>query len=177
MDRPSGQLRSIVAANFGRVAFAAVCARRTVARRTHAVPTRARSGRDIGVIAVNAVVDVVVGIRPKVVIGIRPVNVVEQVVIGVWPEQWSNPADDETAAPPRPAGTEEPAVESRLPELRSQGHVGDGAVAEHPATRIARACRGTPERVGRCVGEPVARAADARPADMCRTPGETAASD
>src|SRR5262249_26969820 len=34
-------------------------------------------------------------------------------------------------------------VEARLPELRLQRDVGDGAVAEHPATVIARACRGT----------------------------------
>ncbi len=33
-------------------------------------------------------------------------------------------------------------MESRLPELRLQRHVGNGAVAEHPATRVARACRG-----------------------------------
>jgi hypothetical protein len=68
-------------------------------------------------------------------------------------------------------------VESRLPELRLQRDVGDGAVAEHPVTWVAHACRGTPERVGRRGGEPVARAADALPADTCRTSGETAASD
>ncbi len=51
-------------------------------------------------------------------------------------------------------------MEARLPELRLQGDVGDGAVAEHPATRIAHACSGTPERVGRRGGEPVARAAE-----------------
>jgi len=47
-------------------------------------------------------------------------------------------------------------VEARLPELRLQGDVGDGAVAEHPPTRIARACRGTSDRVSRRAGEPVA---------------------
>jgi len=38
-------------------------------------------------------------------------------------------------------------VEARLSELRLQRDVGDGAVPKHPATWIARACRGTPERV------------------------------
>ena len=86
-------------------------------------------------------------------------------------------------------------MEARLSELRLQRDVGDGAVAEHPATGIARACRGTPERVGRGAGEPMARAesgtlrttaserttcnarsSHARPADMRRA-GKTAASD
>jgi hypothetical protein len=87
------------------------------------------------------------------------------------------------------ARARERTVETRLPELRLQGDIG-------AATRIARACRGTPERVGRGAGEPVARAepgtlqtvtsewtscnarsANARPADMRRMPRETAASD
>jgi hypothetical protein len=55
-------------------------------------------------------------------------------------------------------------VESRLPELRLQRDVGDGAVAEYPATRVAHARRGTSERVGRG-GEPVARAAEPRRRD------------
>jgi hypothetical protein len=63
---------------------------------------------------------------------------------------------------PRPGRTRERAVESRLSEVRLQRDVGDGAVAEHLATRVARACRGTPERVGRRGGEPVARAAEPR---------------
>jgi len=85
-------------------------------------------------------------------------------------------------------------VEARLPELRLQRDVGDGAVAKHPATGIARACRGTPGRVGRGAGELMARAesgtlrtaserttcdagsSHARPAGMRRA-GETAASD
>ena len=56
-------------------------------------------------------------------------------------------------------------MESRPPELRLQSDVGDGAVAEHPVTRVTRACRGTPERVGRRGGEPVARAAEPRSRD------------
>src|SRR5262249_62436879 len=94
------------------------------------------------------------------------------------------------AAPPPPPGPgepENPAVEARLTEFRLQRDVGDGAVAEHSATRAAHACRrDTAERVGRRGGEPVTRAAEPRrrdastlrsPADTCRTPGETAASD
>src|SRR5205807_6487251 len=99
----------------------------------------------IGVRTVDAVVEVVVGIWPEIVIGIRPVNVIEQVVIGVGPEQRSEPAEDEAATPPRPGRPRECTVEARLPELRLQGDVGDGAVAEHTATRVARACRATPE--------------------------------
>src|SRR5262249_44319912 len=150
----------------------------------------------VGVRTVDAVVDIVVGIGPEVIIGIRPVNIIKQVVIGVRPEQRSEPAEDEAATPPRPGRTRERTVEARLPELRSQCHIGDGAVPEHPATRIPRACRGTSDRVSRRPGEPVARAkpgtlrtatsdrtscnarsADARPAGMRRAPGETAASD
>src|SRR5262249_6001644 len=87
---------------------------------------------------VNAVVDVVVGVGPEVVIGIRPEHVVEEVVIGVGPEQRPDPTNDETAAPPGPpARPEEPAVESRRRELRSPSHVGDGAVAEHAAAAQA----------------------------------------
>src|SRR5262249_60945081 len=67
--------------------------------------------------------------------------------------------------PPRPGRTEERAVESRRPELRLQCDVGDGAVAEHPATGVAHACRGAPERVGRRGGESVARAAEPRRRD------------
>jgi hypothetical protein len=57
-------------------------------------------------------------------------------------------------------------VESRVPELRLQCDVGDGSVAEHPATRVAHACRGSPEPVGRRGGEPVTRAAAVGLADM-----------
>jgi hypothetical protein len=85
--------------------------------------------------------------------------------MGVGPEQRSEPAEDETATPPRPGRTGESAVESRPPELRLQRDVGDGAVAEHPVTRVTRACRGTPERVGRPGGEPVARNAMPRRRD------------
>src|SRR5437016_14641958 len=83
---------------------------------------------------------------------------VPKIIIGVRPEQRSEPAEDHAATPPRPGRTRERTVEARLPKLRSQRHVGDGAVAEHPPTRIARACRGTSDRVSRRAGEPVARA-------------------
>jgi hypothetical protein len=51
-----------------------------------------------------------------------------------------------------------PGDASGLPELRSQCHIGDGAVPEHSASRLPRACRGTSDRVSRRPGEPVARA-------------------
>src|SRR5262245_27706901 len=59
--------------------------------------------------------------------------------MGVGPEQRSEPAEDETAAPPRPGRTGESAVESRMPELRLQRHVGNGAIAEHPVTQMPAA--------------------------------------
>src|SRR5262249_34517737 len=105
----------------------------------------------------DAIVDIVVGIGPKVVIRIRPVNVIEQVVIGVGPEQGSEPAEDHTATPPRPGRTRERTVEARLPELRSQCHIGDGAVPEHPSPRTPGARRGPPARAPRRPGDPVAR--------------------
>jgi hypothetical protein len=57
----------------------------------------------------------------------------------VGPEQRSEPAEDETATPPRPGRTGKPAVEPRRPELRLQRGVGNGAVAEHPVTQVAPA--------------------------------------
>src|SRR5262249_61382998 len=71
----------------------------------------------------------------------------------------------ERATPPRPGRTEERRVGSRLPKLRLQRDVGDDAVAEYPATWVAHACRGTPQRVGRGRGEPMARAAEPRRRD------------
>src|SRR5262245_50643113 len=98
---------------------------------------------------VDAVVDVIIGVGPKVVIGIRPKHIVEEIGVDVGPENRSEPAEHEAAAPPRPGRTKEPAVEARRPELRSQRHVGDGAVAEHLVT-CAHARRGAPKLVGRC---------------------------
>jgi len=59
--------------------------------------------------------------------------------MGVGPEQRSEPAEDETPTPPRPGRTGESAVESRMPELRLQRHVGNGAIAEHPVTQMPAA--------------------------------------
>src|SRR5262245_32278860 len=59
--------------------------------------------------------------------------------MGVGPEQRSEPAEDETATPPRPGRTGESAVESRIPEMRLQRHVGNGAIAEHPVTQMPAA--------------------------------------
>src|SRR5262249_25306387 len=73
---------------------------------------------------------------------------IEQVIISVGPEQWSEPAEDEPATPPRPGRTREPAVEPRMPELRLQGHVGNGAVAEHPVTQVAPAGEKMPAAAG-----------------------------
>src|SRR5262245_16720918 len=55
------------------------------------------------------------------------------------PEHRSEPAEHEAATPPRPSRTKEPAVESRRPELRSERHVGNGAIAEHPVTQMPAA--------------------------------------
>src|SRR5262245_20230904 len=101
------------------------------------------AGVVIGVRAVDAVVDIIVGIGPEVVVGIRPVNVIEQVVIGVRPEHRSEPAEYGPAEPPRPGRIRESALESRLRESRLQRDVGDGAVAKHPTTWVAHACRRT----------------------------------
>src|SRR5262249_34153909 len=168
LDRPVGQLRSVVAANFGGAAFATVHARRTAGGRSHAVPTRTRGGRDIGVVTVDAVVDVVIGVGPEVVIGIRPVHVVEEVVIGVGPEQRSVPAQYEPAPPPGPPrGPEEWAGESGRRELRSQSYVGDGAVAEHAAAAPVGAAYPR-ERAGRGGGKAAAGAREPRRRDARR---------
>src|SRR5262245_16243793 len=63
----------------------------------------------------------------------------EQAIMSVGPEQRSEPAEDEPATPPRPGRTGESAVESRMPELRLQRHVGNGAIAEHPVTQMLAA--------------------------------------
>src|SRR5262245_26472470 len=102
----------------------------------------------IGVKTVDAVVDIIVRIGPEVVIGIGPVNVIEHVIMGVGPEQRSEPAKDKTATPPRPGRTEEAAVEPRRSELRLQRYVGNGAGAEHPVTQVAPAGEKMPAAVG-----------------------------
>src|SRR5262249_22580806 len=146
--RPARWLGRRVAANSGGAGAGAFCGRRmpprppAIAPVAHAAAIHA--GVVIGVRTVDAVVDIIVGIGPEVVVGIRPVNVIEQVVIGVRPEHRSEPAEYEPAEPRRPGRTREPALESRLWELRLQRHVGDGAVAKHPTTGIAHPCRRTP---------------------------------
>src|SRR5262249_14266309 len=102
---------------------------------------RSHAGAAESVRAIDAVVDVVVGIRPEVVIGVRPEHIVEEVVIGVRPEHWSDPADGETAPPPRPSRPEEAAAEAGKPEVRAERGVGDGAIAEYHATQVHRAYR------------------------------------
>src|SRR5262249_57766321 len=85
---------------------------------------------EVTVRSVNAVVDVVVRIRPEVVIGVRPENVIEEVVIGVRPEQRPEPADHDAAAPPGPERATEPAVESGPSEVRLPRPVADGTLTE-----------------------------------------------
>src|SRR5262249_54405521 len=80
--------------------------------------------------SVNAVVDVVVRIRPEVVVGVRPENVIEEVVIGVRPEQRPEPADHDAAAPPGPERATEPTVESGPSEVRLPRNVADGTLNE-----------------------------------------------
>src|SRR5262249_26305226 len=74
--------------------------------------------------------DVVVRIRPEVVVGVRPENVIEEVVIGVRPEQRPEPADHDAAAPPGPERATEPAVESGPSEVRLPRPVADGTLTE-----------------------------------------------
>src|SRR6266566_9407254 len=95
---------SIAAANFCRGALATVRPRRIApgADAAARAPAAILSVRiavtvraAVGVRTVDAVVDIIVRIRPKVVIGVWPVNVIEQVVIGVGPEERSEPPEDE----------------------------------------------------------------------------------
>src|SRR5438094_8357724 len=128
---------------------------------THA---RAAMGKIVSVRAVDAVVNVVVGVGPEIVTGIRPVNVIKQVVIGVGPEQRSDPADDETAAPSGPpARPKEPPVKSGRRELRSPSRTGDGAAAEYAAAPIGGA--GNRERARRAGDKSPAGAREPRPDD------------
>ncbi len=115
LDRPVGQAGGLAGADLRHRAGAA--AGRTARRgprtgagaRTgpHATTTttaadiRAVAGRCLGVGrtadavgAEEAVIDVVVGVRPERVVGIRPVGVVDEVVIGIRPEHRAEPADD-----------------------------------------------------------------------------------
>src|SRR4029077_9882670 len=142
VDRPVRQIRGVVTANFGRTPLRPSARLGGTARgRTRIAAGSGHAAAGIGVVAIDAVVDVVVRIRPEVVIGIRPIHVIEEVVVGVAPEHWPDPTDDDTAAPPRPARTEESAVEPGRRELRSQSHVADGAIAEDPATQARAAHR------------------------------------
>src|SRR5262249_37806164 len=114
------------------------------------------AGTAIGVGAVDTVINIVVGIGPKVIIGIRPEHIVKKVVIDVRPEHRSDPADGETAPPPGPGRTKESAVEPRKPEARLQGRVGDDAIAEYPApgSGYARACKVISREACRCDARP-----------------------
>ena len=157
------------------------CARPLRACRT--LPRR----RDIGIRPVDAVVDVLVGVRPEVVVDIGPEHVIEEVVIGVRPEHRTDPADHDAAAPPWPVRAMEPAVEARRPHERGpQSRIGDRPAAP---CRVAAREAGARQRCGRgerprrisaeppgepaVVAKPHARAADARRCE--RAPGEAAA--
>src|SRR5262245_35781986 len=110
----------------------------------------------MGVIAVNPVVDVVVGIGPEVVIGVGPVHVVEEIVRGIGPEQRPDPADDEAAAPPwSPTRAGELTVKARRRKPRLPSHVGNGAVAKYAAAEVGGAYSGPRDRAGRggCKGD------------------------
>src|SRR4029077_6415342 len=134
--------RGVVTANFGRTPLRPSARLGGTSRgRTRIAAGSGHATAGVGVVAIDAVVDVVVGIRPEVVIGIGPIHVIEEVVVGVGPEHRADPADDEAAAPPRPARTEESAVEPGRRELRSQGDVADGTIAEDPATQARAAHR------------------------------------
>src|SRR5215472_11487162 len=80
LDRPVGELCGVIAANFRGAALGTVRPRR-IATGAHAAaraPAAIVSVRAaVGVRTVDAVVDIVVGIGPEVVIGIWPVNVIE----------------------------------------------------------------------------------------------------
>src|SRR5262249_40508775 len=108
---------------------------------------------------------------------VRPKHIVEEVVINVGPEQRPEPGD-EPAPPPRPSRAEKSAVKARRRELRPQRDVGDGAVAEHPGSRVVCPYAGSSECASRRGGKPVARAAEPRGRDAgarCqRTPSATA---
>src|SRR5262249_35780504 len=171
-NRPVRQVRGAIDANFGGALLRTAGNRHAPAAGVGARSEKAdlRSGRNgragtaVGVGAVDAVIKVVVGIGPKVIIGIRPEHIVEKVVIDVRPEHRSDPADGETAPPPGPGRTKEPAVESRKPKARLQGRVADDAIAEYSTGsgyararkvigREARRCDTLPRRRKRPPGE------------------------
>src|SRR5262249_48598731 len=79
------------------------------------------------------------------------------------------PADGETAPPPGPGRTKEPAVESRKPKARLQGRVADDAIAEYSTgSGYARARKVIGREARRC---------DARPRRRKGPPGEIASSE
>src|SRR5262249_50745937 len=189
--------RGVIAAHLGGAPLRrSGCSRHAARARAGAGPRRTVAGAvsAIGVVAVDAVVDVVVGIGPEVVVGVGPIHVIEHVVVGVGPEQRPDPADDEAGAPPRPARPTEPrrapeaALEAGRREVRAERRVGDGAVAEGalrhgaPGDRAARhaayaAMRSDrPDAVRGGSREAVAAASDPRGRDA-GAPGEAAASD
>src|SRR5439155_11684227 len=117
LERPIRQLRGIIAANLRGASLVTVRPRSVAAGARAGVraPAGVVSVRSaaMGVRTVDAVVDVVICIGPKVVIGIRPEYIIGEIVIGVRPEQRSEPAGHEPAPPPGPSRAKEPAVKAR----------------------------------------------------------------
>src|SRR5262249_25805576 len=150
-NRPIRQVRGAIAANFSGALLRTAGNRAPLDRvgapsaNAHAgAGSNGRAGAAIGVGAVDAVINVVVGIGPKLIIGIRPEHIVEKVVIDVRPEHRSDPADGQTV-------TKEPAVEPRKPEARLQGRVGNDAIAEYSTgSSYARACKVIGREARRC---------------------------
>src|SRR5262249_13151059 len=99
----------------------------------------------------------------------RQEHIDEKVVIDVRQEHRSDPADGETAPPPGPGRTKEPAVESRKPKARLQGRVGNDAIAEYSTgSSYARARKVIGREARRC---------DACPWPRKGPPGEMAGSE
>src|SRR5262249_60464103 len=176
-NRPVRQFRDAIAANFSGALLRTAGARDSPFGRVGdpsanahvGTGSNSRAGAAIDVGAVDAVIKVVVGIGPKVIIGIRPEHIVEKVVIDVRPEHRSDPADGETAPPPGPGRAKEPAVEPGKPKARLQGRVADDAIAEYSTgSGYARACKVIGREARRC---------DARPRRRKGPPGERAGSE
>src|SRR5262249_40157794 len=79
-------------------------------------------------------IEVIVSIRPERVVGVGIEGVIDEVVVGVGPEQRARPSDDEhgrasKVAPER--RSEESALERRAGQLARAGVAGRGAVGEN----------------------------------------------
>src|SRR5262249_36998700 len=100
-----------------------------------------------GVAAEDALINIVVGIRPELIRLIRPVHVVDEIVVGIGPEQRADETDDEAAMEVAEPRVRETSCEDRTPRRRTD------RTAEHRIDQLCWRCSGAGSACKRRVHE------------------------